>query len=100
MRVPQVTSATSRWLAAVTLAAEAFPDATDEVHANHAALVLETPGYALYLFRRARSRAHPLWTGEGPDAGNPWQAGGDRWDRVQAAGRILELPETDPVDAP
>lgn len=62
--------------------------------------VLEREDYALYVFRGARSRTHPLWTGEGPDPGNPYRTGGAAWDRVQAAARLLGLPETEPLEQP
>lgn len=70
--------------------------ADERRHAYATDVVLADPAHALYLFRRARSHVHPLWTGEGPDPGDPYRTGGDAWERVQAAARVLELPETEP----
>lgn len=90
-----------RVLAAETLVDAARPgQLAGRVRTAEIRRVLTRPDYALYIFRTARSRSHPLWTGEGPDPGNPWTTGGTRWERVQAAARILELPETEPVHEP
>jgi len=78
----------------VEYAAEIPPTGTLELEIAH---VLADPAHALYVFRRARSHVHPLWTGAGPDPGNPWRTGGPDWDAVQAAARLLDLEETEPA---
>ena len=45
--------------------------------------VVASPAYALYVWRAARSRVHPHWTGVF-DPG---------WDQVAAAARVLGLEE-------
>lgn len=53
--------------------------------------VVASPAYALYVWRRARSHVHPLWTG-------PLDPG---WDEVAAAAAVLGLQEPpDPGHVP
>lgn len=95
--IRKIVAANDRHLAAGVLV-DASGEVTDERRrAYHVDVVLADPDYALYLFRRARSHVHPLWTGEGPDPADPYRTGGDAWERVQAAARVLELPETEPA---
>ena len=55
--------------------------------------ILDDRGHALYVWRRARSHVHPLWTGDGYDPADPWHTSSPDYDAVLAAGRLLELED-------